>query len=269
MIFLFFLVQPYKANVRKEQKEGVTSFGESTMFLDLSVTFVLISDFLKLISSHIESGSFSISTSFLIFLICLIVTGIFAWRTTYIPDLPPVPRPPYVIQISSTPTLNNNGEHNTLADVRLLSSGVDVDHFRRNFVITRGGSASASLDRLRLSGTRVSSTGGSNGTSADSSQNQNQGVVGGGEVLNGGSVNQGRTQISYRQTRVHQRAAAVGQATSGAALLQGLLRPGSVIRPLLQRAGGEGNQVIVYHRVNVRNYFFHVSIPILISSPNK
>lgn len=213
----------------------------------------LISDSLELVGSYFPELS-SISIPFLVFLFCFVVICAFAWRTTFIPELPEVPRPPYVIQISSTPTLNNNGEHNTLADVRLLSSGVDVDNLRRSFptllVRERGG--------VVRSGARLSRTGG-----GDSNSSQNQG---------GGTTGNSRTSQIRTHVRVHQVRQqlpnqvqpnpSAGQEnqngsaeTTGTALLHGLLRPGAVIRPLIQRATAAGSNhvqnLIVYHRVNV------------------
>lgn len=265
------------------------------MFLDLWSLVVLTSDFLELIVNHVDSVASLVSLPFLTFLGIFIACSLFAWRSTWTsPHLPPAPRPPYVIQISATGRYNSSTNANTnggllsrassnsstLADVRLLSSNVDVDRVLRRFPSTGG--SQRGLGRVRISETRVispnntlNSSGGSSGTSSSgsatgtinlnssstSSRSRSGTGTGGGEDPQ--SVTQTRTNIRVYQQQQQGEGQAVqangptnGGGVSNSSLL-GLLRPSTVIRPFLQRAnvaggGSQAQNLIVYHRVNVR-----------------
>lgn len=196
------------------------------MFLDLWSLAILTGDLLELIVNHIESGTLSVSLPFILFVIVLGTISALAWRSTYIPDLPPVPRPPYVIQISGHQTvLNNNGVRNvnTLSDVRLLSNGADVETVFRRFP-------------------------------APSQVTINLGSAGG---IHNHHVNHLPSQVQSRTNnnpRVYpqpQQRVQIQQAGSSALLR--LFRPDSVNTQLISNrsTGNPPPNLIVYHRVNV------------------
>lgn len=189
------------------------------MFLDLWSVFVLLSELIELIANCIERGALSISIPCLAFILGFSILSAFAWRSTYIPQLPEVPRPPYVIQISSGP-LNYTGDRTSLANVRLLSSGSggEVDRALRGF----------HTPRLRVSETRVINR---QSTSSSTTSSSAEATV--------------TTTSSVARTEQSQNA-------STTSLLQGIIRPS--LQPIIQRAAASGNpvqNVIVYHRVNV------------------
>jgi len=107
------------------------------MLLDLFDLALLTDDLLELISIIVNwaSGSFLVSHTFILFVILFAGICIAAWKSTFVPDLPLPPTPPFVIQISSnfTPSSlsnNNNNDsitnHNfgrhSIADIRVIQS---------------------------------------------------------------------------------------------------------------------------------------------------
>ena len=101
------------------------------MLLDLWNQLLIITDLVDHLKELVEHGSFSFSIFF--FLTAIGFVLYFAWQSTDIPDLPPPPHPPYVIQIQANVNTFNggiapgSGGRHTLSDVRLLSSGPLVD----------------------------------------------------------------------------------------------------------------------------------------------
>jgi len=210
------------------------------MFLDLWSLVNLTGDFLDLLVKHFESGTFSVSPIFVLSLVVAAVISVFAWRSTNIPDLPPAPRPPYVIQISGNPTpVNNNGERNPLGDVRLLSSSTaNVESVLRRFPATAQARAARNLQPNSTTTFRhrvnIASSGGNPNT------------------LTRATVRvypQIQTSHQPGHHRLNNSSVVLGIVPPNP--LQYLQRPGSLpVRPNSSQ-GAHAQNVIVYHRVNV------------------
>jgi hypothetical protein len=203
------------------------------MFLDLWSIATLTGDFLDLISDHVEFN-FTWSLPFVVFVVSLGFLSTFAWRSTDIPDLPPPPQPPYVIQISGTPSpSNNNGERNALADVRLLSSNST--------------NAESVFRRIPVN---INSQGRVNQPAVIATYRHRFNIASN-PILHHNS----RTTVRvYPQVQTSQQQQP-GQNQNDSSVLLGIIPPRSIAIPVQRNPGG-GNQpqnVIVYHRVNVRH----------------
>lgn len=204
------------------------------MLLDLWEWFLLINDGIDLVFSNLASGTYPIPLSFILVFILFVLLSFFAWRSTDIPDLPPAPRPPYVIQITAGP--GSGGARQTINDVRLLSGGAFFD-------------GSEILSRYHnISRNQATNTDANNEQASTSS-----GTAGNRNTSNAGTRNPlGETAGQTIRRRI-----------PGRSLLLGLFRrPNQITRPVPAvsnaiRAQLNSPNLVVYHRVNVYHHHIH------------
>lgn len=205
------------------------------MLLDLWEWFLLINDGIDLVFSNLASGTYPIPLSFFLVFLLFGLLSLFAWRSTDIPDLPPAPRPPYVIQITAGPGSGANRQ--TIADVRLLSGGAFFD-------------GSEILTRYQ-------------NISRNQATNTDENVQ---PSTSGAAVNR-NVVVGVRNPIVGDAPVVGGQTLRrripGRSLLLGLFRrPISLARPVPAvtnaiRAQLGSPNLVVYHRVNVYHHHIH------------
>lgn len=209
------------------------------MLLDLWEWFLLINDGIDLVFSNLASGTYPIPLSFILVFILFGLLSFFAWRSTDIPDLPPAPRPPYVIQITAGP--GSGGARQTINDVRLLSGGAFFDGseiLSRYHNISRNQATNTDVSNNEQASTSSSAS----GTAAS---NRNGPAAG--------------TRNSLGETAGQ----TIRRRIPGRSLLLGLFRrPNQITRPVPAvsnaiRAQLNSPNLVVYHRVNVYHHHIH------------
>lgn len=208
------------------------------MLLDLWEWFLLINDGIDLVLSNLASGTYPVPFSFLLVITLLGLISLFAWRSTDIhPDLPPAPRPPYVIQITTGPAPGTSRQ--TISDVRLLSGGFFEGH--------------EILNRYRSFAARTQAT------NTDNRSQTSRLAQAAGEIEGGGEIRNVELRGPLHANNTIRR-----DFPSRSFLLGLFRRPEAVVRSSptslsnsLRAQLTSSPNVVVYHRVNVYHHHIH------------